>query len=189
MVYLAPFLERRRQMSTPRSERSSQTKNPDDVAVVIVAFRRILRQLRRAARKTELATGLSAAQSFVLNAVNSAPGCSLNDVAAMTMTDRTSVAAIVDRLVDDRYVTRTQASDDKRRASLGITARGQRAIRDAAPPPTTLLVDAIRALPAADRGALARTLQLLIAEMGIADEPATMLFEDDAPRRGAKKRR
>ena len=157
--------------------------------MAIDAFRRILRQLRRAARRTELATGLSAAQTFVLNAVNRAPGCSLNDVAAMTLTDRTSVAAIVDRLVDERYLTRVQSADDRRRASLTITARGQRAVREAAPPPTTLLVDAIRALSSADRAALARTLVLLTDEMGIADQPATMLFEDEAPRRGAKKRR
>jgi DNA-binding MarR family transcriptional regulator len=180
-------------MSSPRSgSRSAKASQPtklDDISVIIDAFRRILRQLRRAARKTELATGLSAAQSFVLNAVNTAPGCSLNDVAAMTMTDRTSVAAIVDRLVDERYITRTQAADDRRRASLGITARGQRAIGDAAPAPTTLLMDAIRALPVADRNALARTLSLLTEQMGIADEPATMLFEDESPHRGAKKRR
>jgi len=180
-------------MSSPRSgSRSSKATQPnkvDDIAVIIDAFRRILRQLRRAARKTELATGLSAAQSFVLNAVNGAPGCSLNDVAAMTMTDRTSVAAIVDRLVEERYITRTQAQDDRRRASLGITPRGQRAIRDAAPVPTTLLVDAIRGLPLADRNALARTLSQLTDQMGIADEPATMLFEDDGPRGRAKKRR
>jgi len=157
--------------------------------VTVDAFRRILRELRRAARKTELATGLSAAQTFVLNAVDSTPGCSLNDVAARTLTDRTSVAAIVDRLVDDRYLTRVQSPDDRRRASLGITARGQRAIREAAPPPTTLLVDAIRALPASDRSTLARTLVLLTDEMGIAHEPATMLFEDEPPRPGAKKRR
>jgi DNA-binding MarR family transcriptional regulator len=175
-------------MSSSRSK-SSKASTVDDVTIAVDAFRRILRELRRAARKTELATGLSAAQTFVLNAVDSAPGCSLNDVAARTLTDRTSVAAIVDRLVDERYLTRVQSPDDRRRASLSITARGQRAIREAAPPPTTLLVDAIRALPVSDRSTLARTLVLLTDEMGIAHEPATMLFEDEPPRRGAKKRR
>jgi DNA-binding MarR family transcriptional regulator len=161
----------------------------DDVATAVDAFRRILRELRRAARKTELATGLSAAQTFVLNAVDASPGCSLNDVAATTMTDRTSVAAILDRLLEERYVKRVRADEDRRRASLTITARGQRAMRDAASPPTTLLVDALRALPAAERAALAAGLSALTERMGIADEPAGMLFEDDRPAAKIKKRR
>jgi len=122
--------------------------------------------------------------------VSGAPGCSLNDVAAITLTDRTSVAAIVDRQVEDRYLTRGQADEDRRRASLTITARGQRAIAGAAPPPTKLLVEAIRRLPPGDRTALARGLTLLTEQMGIADEPASMLFEDDTgARRSRKKRR
>ncbi len=157
--------------------------------MAVDAFRRILRELRRAARKTELATGLSAAQTFVLNAVSAAPGCSLNDVAAATMTDRTSVAAILDKLLEERYVTREQADEDRRRASLTITARGQRAIRDAAPPPTKLLVDALRALPAAERASLTAGLSALTERMGIANEPAGMLFEDDRTTSPGKKRR
>jgi DNA-binding MarR family transcriptional regulator len=176
---------------TTSSARSSPTRRAktDDVAAAVDAFRRILRELRRAARKTELATGLSAAQTFVLNAVDAAPGCSLNDVAATTMTDRTSVAAILEKLADERYVTRAQAADDRRRASLTITARGQRAIRSAAPPPTKLLVDALRALPVAERSALAAGLSALTDRMGITDEPAGMLFEDDHAASKAKKRR
>lgn len=159
------------------------------MTTAVDAFRRILRALRRAARRTELTSGLSAAQTFVLGAVDSAPGCSLNDVAAMTMTDRTSVAAILERLVAGRYVTRTRADDDRRRASLTITARGQRAIRESAPPPTILLVEAIRALAPSDRAALSRGLSMLSEQMGIADEPAGMLFEDGRASRARKKRR
>lgn len=174
--------------STPRSSASARRGKSDDVATAVDAFRRILRALRRAARKTELTTGISAAQTFVLNAVDSAPGCSLNDVAALTMTDRTSVAAIIERLLEGRYVVRAQADDDRRRASLTITPRGQRAIREAAPPPTTLLVEAIRALSAADREGLSRGLSALTDRMGVADEPAGMLFEDERATRGKKRR-
>jgi len=174
---------------TRRSPRSRRTKTNDDVTTAVDAFRRILRELRVAARKTELATGLSAAQTFVLDAVNSAPGCSLNSVAALTLTDRSSVGAIVDRLVDERYLTRTQAQEDRRRASLKITERGRRAIREASPPPTTLLVEGIRALAPADRAALARAMVLLTEKMEIAEEPARMLFEDDGVRASARRRR
>jgi DNA-binding MarR family transcriptional regulator len=136
-----------------------------------------LRERQRVARKTELATGLAAAQTFVLNAVDGAPGCSLNGIAAPTMTDCTSVAAI-ERLVEDLYVTRSRAEDDRRRASLTIAACGRRAIRKAAPLPTKRLVDALRALSAADRDALVRGLTALSNRMGVGDQPAGMLFEE-----------
>ena len=62
-------------------------------------------------------------------------------------------------------------------------------IREAAPPPTKLLVDALRALPAAEREALSQNLLALTERMGIADEPAGLFFEDERVSRGAKKRR
>lgn len=149
-----------------------------DVEESVDAFRRILRALRRAARRTELTTGLSAAQLFVLTTVDSAPGSSMNDIAAATMTDRSSVAAIVDRLVELRHVTREQAAHDRRRAQISITARGRRAIADAAPAPTMLLIAGLQSLPPAPLRALAQSLTMLTHHMGIATEPAEMLFED-----------
>lgn len=174
---------------SPSTVPQAKRTKADDTNVAIDAFRRILRELRRAARKTELATGLSAAQTFVLNTVNRSPGCSLNDVAAQTLTDRTSVAAIVDRLLEDRYITRTQSEQDRRRVSLTITARGQRAIANAAPPPTMMLVEALKALPAVQRAALANGLAALTDQMGLAHEPAGMLFEDTGVGGAKKKRR
>jgi len=168
-------------MPTDRAAPARSTKRrvkSDDVATSVDAFRRILRELRVAARKTELATGLSAAQTFVLTAVDKTPGCSLNDIAAATMTDRTSVAAIVERLLQGKYVTRNQSDDDRRRASITITPRGQRALGAAAPPPTSLLVDGLRALSPTERATLAGGLMALTEKMGIADEPAGMLFEE-----------
>jgi DNA-binding MarR family transcriptional regulator len=149
-----------------------------DISLAVDAFRRILRALRVVARKSELATGLSAAQLFVLSAVLDAPGCSVNDIAAATMTDRSSVAAVVDRLVEDEYLTRTRADDDRRRAAISITPSGRRAIRRASPPPTALLIAALRRVNPLELDGLAHGLDALTREMGIANEPAGMLFED-----------
>ena len=151
-----------------------------EIAVAVDAFRRLLRRLRVVARQTELATGLSPAQLFVLSAVVDAPGCSVSEIARLTMTDRSSVAAIVTRLTERGYVTRQQAPDDRRRASIVITTEGRRAMRHASPPPTTLLIAGLRELPTAQLHALSGGLVSLTHSMGIADEPATMLFEDSA---------
>jgi DNA-binding MarR family transcriptional regulator len=150
----------------------------DSVAASVDAFRRILRELRLAARKTELATGLSAAQMFVLSTVIASPGCSVNDIAAATMTDRSSAAAIVDRLVEEGLVTREQSGEDKRRAVVTATARGKRAKTKAAPAPTMLLLAGLRSLSASELRTLADGLVALTKAMGIADTPPGMLFEE-----------
>ena len=158
-----------------------------NTAASVDAFRRILRELRVAARKTELATGLSAAQLFVLSAIAEAPGCSVNQIADATMTDRSSAAAIVDRLVDQGYVTREQSGEDRRRAAIEITARGRRAKKSAAPAPTTLLIAGLTRLKAPQLQGLTDGLIALTRSMGIADEPPGMLFEDARPKRRSKK--
>ena len=167
--------------------------NPD-IADAVDAFRRILRELRVVARRTELATGLSAAQMFVLSAVDGAPGCSINYLANATMTDRSSVATIVDRLVETGHVTREASGDDRRRASISLTARGRRAVATAeSPAPTTLLIEGLEKLTPTGLRELARGLAALTAQMGIADQPAAMLFEDarrePRSRRGAARHR
>ena len=158
-----------------------------EVVTAVDAFRRILRELRVAARKTELATGLSAAQLFVLSTVVAAPGSSVKDIARETMTDRSSVAAIVDRLVEERYLMRTRAGEDRRRASITITARGRRATGQAPPAPTALLVAGLGRLSTKQLRGLTRGLVALTRGMGIASQPARMLFED--AKRQAKPRR
>ncbi|MEO7085308.1 MAG: MarR family winged helix-turn-helix transcriptional regulator [Gemmatimonadaceae bacterium] len=150
------------------------------------AFRRVLRELRIAARRTELETGLSAAQMFVLTAANDSPGASLNAIAEQTMTDRSSVAAIVDRLVEQGLATRDKSGDDRRRASVAVTARGKRAMGKSAPAPTALLIAGLRALNPAELKGLSKGLIALTRGMGIAHQPPGMLFEDSKPARRAR---
>jgi DNA-binding MarR family transcriptional regulator len=167
----------------PRGTAKRQRQRPaendaDPVPTVVDAFRRILRELRVVARKSELAVGLSPAQVFVLSAVIASPGCSMNDIAEATMTDRSSVAAVVDRLAAAGMVTRALSGRDRRRASIAITARGSRAMRQAAPPPTALLLAALRHLSPEELRGLSVGLLALTREMGIAHQPAGMLFEE-----------
>ena len=174
-------------MSSTRSARATFSRTPGtaDAAIVatVDAFRRILRELRIVARQSEVATGLTSAQLFVLCAVAAAPGCSVKDVAQATMTDRSSVAAIVDRLVEEGYVKRAPSREDRRRASITITPRGRRATGRGAPAPTALLLDGLDGLESGQLRGLARGLVALTERMGIADKPAGMLFEDGARHR------
>ena len=166
-----------------------------DIADAVDAFRRILRELRVVARRTELATGLSAAQMFVLSAVDSRPW--LLDQRSREVDDDRSQLGCDHRGSARRngaHVIREASGDDRRRASIALTARGQRAVSTAeSPAPTALLIQGLETLPPARLRELARGLAALTTGMGIADQRAEMLFEDahrePRPRRGVTRLR
>lgn len=163
------------------SQKRNDARTEADVAASVDALRRILRELRLVARKSELATGLSAAQLFVLSVAAEKPAASLNEIAAATMTDRSSVAAVVDRLVENGYAVRETSPEDRRRAAIRVTALGRRAMQRAAPPPTAVLLRSVRALSPSELRGLATGLSAVSRALGVANTPAGMLFED-APR-------
>jgi len=157
------------------------------VATSLDAFRRVLRALRVAARDTLATSGLSAAQLYVLRALADDADASLSELAARTMTDRTSVKAVVDRLVAGGLVTKRTATEDRRRAAVRITPKGRTVLRGAPRPPTALLIEGLEQLDPADLRRLARGLRALTHAMHIDGERAGMLFEDE-PESGAGKR-
>ncbi len=165
---------------TSTRKRASERSPRDDLSRSARAFRRILRALRLAAQETQRSTGISAAQLFVLSALADGAPASLVDLARRTMTDRSSVSVVVDRLVAGGYATRKMSPEDRRRAAVRITTSGRAAIARAPRSPMALLLGGLQALPAARRKALARELEILIAAMGLADEPAAMFFEEAA---------
>ena len=175
--------------SRRRPEKAVTQREDADIAASVDAFRRILREIRLMARKGELSTGLSAAQTFVLSVLTERPGAAVNDLAEATLTDRSSVASVVDRLVAQGYVVREQSSSDRRRASVSITVAGRKAMKDAAsPPPTVALIRAIESLDRSEKRSLATGLTALARAMGVDHEPAGMLFEDSVHGANARRR-
>jgi DNA-binding MarR family transcriptional regulator len=162
------------------------TDRREVTAAALDGVRRVVRALRVAAGGAESATGLSAAQLYVLQAVHAAPGCSLTEVAARTMTDRTSVRAVVDRLAARGLVERRPSAADRRRVALVATPRAAAALARAPHPPTRRLLDGLDALDERDLRALARGLGALVRAMGVDAGPAAMLFEDPAPAPAAR---
>lgn len=151
------------------------------VAAAVDAMRRILRELRVAAGKTQMRAGISAAQLYVLEALSDGEEASLSDIASRTLTDRSSVAAVVERLVESDLVSRQTATADRRRAAITITRSGRAVLRRAPRPPTALLIAGLEALPDRDLEPLAEGLSALVEAMGLGDGPAGMLFEDTRP--------
>ncbi|HEY5062925.1 MAG TPA: MarR family transcriptional regulator [Gemmatimonadaceae bacterium] len=162
---------------------------PSDIASAVVSVRRLVRVLRLHDQRTHAVAGVSAAQLFVLQQLGTGGGLSLNALAERTLTDRSSVAEVVDRLQAQGWVLRQVDSTDRRRAAVRITAAGRRLLARAPEAPATALIAALTALSRPERSALAKALVRLNQALGAADEPATMLFSDDGPMRGRRRRR
>jgi DNA-binding MarR family transcriptional regulator len=152
------------------------------VSVVINHLRRLERGLRLLAREIEASTGASAAQLFVLEQLADGAGLSLGELAARTLTDRSSVSAVVDRLVSAKLVSRGESIRDRRRADIRITRAGRRALAVAPPAPTRRLIDAVASLPAHTRRQLATSLGHLNHALGFESTRPRMLFEESGPR-------
>ena len=167
------------------------------VTSILDSFRRIIRSLRVASRATEKEFGLSAAQLFVLHALAKAPALSLNEVAERTRTHQSSVSVVVQKLVERGLIARDPVPGDARRMALSLTPAASRLISNTPDAPSERLIVALERMTPASRTRLATTLERLVAELGAAGEPASMLFEEDpvataAPRRkstGAARKR
>ncbi len=154
----------------------------EELSAAVDAVRRLIRGLRLAEQRTRTATGLSAAQLFVIGGLRDADGVSLTELAQRTLTDRTSVRAVVERLERDGSVRTERDTRDRRRTLVRITATGRRRLSAAPQPPTAQLLAALRRLEPRQRRGLTSHLVALLDAMGLAEAPATMLFEEDGGR-------
>ena len=159
-----------------RKVRKVKKARPGATALVVNGVRRLDRGLRLAAREVERVTGMSAAQLFVLEQLAREPASSIGDLAARTMTDRSSVSVIVDRLAAKRLVTRVTSEGDRRRFEVRITRAGRTVLERAPTPPTDLLIAALESMPVARTRRLGEVLAALNAKLGF--EEAGMLFEE-----------
>ena len=110
---------------------SNHQERSEDVGIILDALRSIVRELRLASRETEQRVGVHGAQLHALRQLADAPSTSLTELASRTHTDISSVSVVVSRLVEQGLVARKSSDDDRRRLSLGLTARGRAVLRKA----------------------------------------------------------
>lgn len=151
-----------------------------DVTSVLNSLRRVVRAFRAMAQVAQDVLGVSGAQHFVLQKLADAPALSLNDLAARTMTHKSSVSVVVKRLVDRGYVRRRKSSADGRGIVLTLTPAGRRAIARAPDSAQTRLIAALRRLPRHDLASFARLFERFTGELGVGTLEPVMLFEDEA---------
>jgi DNA-binding MarR family transcriptional regulator len=164
-----------------KARKASKPKKADRVRAVMDSLRRIVRDLRLSARDAERTAGISGAQLFVLQTLAEDPAASLNDLAERTLTDQSSVSVVVKRLADRKLVARKPSAVDARRIELSLTAAGRRLL-DRCPEPTQArLLGALRRISADELDRLTSGLDAIVAQMGIENTDARMLFDEEAP--------
>lgn len=145
---------------------------------ILDGIRRLTRTLRESAAETQNRTGVSAAQLYVLSALQPDRSYSIGELAELTVTDRSSVSSVVDKLSARGYVKRSWAEDDRRRAEIRITRKGRNLLVSAGSAPTGRLIEAIQQLSSAEIYGLAEGLLRLQQALGIEDSDAELMFDD-----------
>lgn len=158
---------------------------------ILDAIRRLVRMLRVSDRSAQSRLGISGAQLFVLRELGKTPGLSLNELAARTRTDQSSVSVVVGRLFDAGLLTRQRDDRDARRLILNLTAEGRALMLQAPMSAQERMLEVFDAMPDAERRRFADEFEEMLRKIGASSEGAApMLFEDDvdqataAPPRG-----
>jgi DNA-binding MarR family transcriptional regulator len=163
----------------------SLAEGPDDeVHVAMNAIRRIVRALRISSRAAEKALGVSGAQLFVLQqlaegAAKSDAAPSIAQLADLTATDPSSVSVVVSRLVSRGLAARRSSKADARRAEVMITPAGRALLETAPQVVQHRMVEALVRLPPSRRQEMIVGLETVVAAMGVADQAASMFFEEE----------
>jgi DNA-binding MarR family transcriptional regulator len=184
----APVTARRRRAATSSTTTTTATDPDPDSVRAMSTLRRIVRALRLHDKSAERLLGISVAQLFVLQLLEDGRPRSLSELAGATLTDLSSVSAVVRRLVERGLVVRGVSSDDARRAALALTDEGRALLRRAPRAPQERLLGALRTLPKAQRSALADALGAVAEAMGAFEESFFFEEEDDIGRSVDRKR-
>lgn len=163
------------------SQTGAPAPEPSDATRAFDALRRLVRVLRTASpsRRGLGTPSLTSAQLLVLRTLVERPGLSLGELAERTRTTQSTVSEVVARLVESGCVRRRAAADDGRRRELTLTARGRAVVARAPRSSAERLLDALAAIPAARRRAIAAGLEEWAAAAEIDDSPARLVLEGE----------
>ena len=147
---------------------------------ILDSIRRLVRMLRVSDRQAQAELGVSGAQLFVLTELGRTPSLSLNDLAARTLTDQSSVSVVVTRLVEASLITRDRDTRDARRLVLNLTRSGRALLQKAPPVAQERLLAVFDRLADDERKQFADTFEEIVENIGGDEGPAPMLFEEDS---------
>jgi len=151
---------------------------PDEVRQILNSLRQIVRSLRVSSRSSEQRVGLSGAQLFVLQCLARQSPCSVNELAARTATDQSSVSVVVSRLVAMGHVRRTTSKTDRRSVDLSLSRSGRALLESAPEAVQDRLIAALARLPKTELKTLSRLLSRVVVGTDAAEQVPSLFFEE-----------
>jgi len=119
------------------------------------------RALEKASSHMERTLGVTAQQRLALRCVGKYPGMTAGHLAALLHVDPGTVSASLARLESKGLLERRRNPQDRRRASLGLTAKGRALDRSAEGTVEHVVARLIEVVPAADIASMVRVIQEL----------------------------
>jgi DNA-binding MarR family transcriptional regulator len=160
---------------------------PAEAREVLNALRHIVRSLRVSSRNAEQLVGLSGAQLFVLQCLARHSPCSVNELAAHTATDQSSVSVVVSRLVARGHVKRASSKIDRRRVELSLTPSGRALLWKAPEAAQDRLLVALTQLGKPDLRVLSKLLGRVVELAHVPNENPSLFFEEGPVLVGSKR--
>jgi len=133
----------------------------------VSALRSVIRAFNVITKKLERRFGMSGSQLEVLECLHQNPGLSLSDLATRSLTDQSTMSIVVGRLVDRGLVAREQVEDDRRRARLSLTPKGEAVLAEAPASVSTRLRSGFTQLAETERAALTSLLERWLNAAGL----------------------
>lgn len=174
---------------TSSARRASSRPRAAGPREVLNGFRHLVRALRVSSRDAEQAVGLSGAQLFVLQCLARQSPCSVNELAARTATDQSSVSVVVSKLVEAGCIKRVTSSIDRRKAELSLTPKGKSLLNHAPEAVQDRLLTALQELRPTELAQLSRLLGKVLTLADVDTSQVALFFEDRAPRTAEPARR
>lgn len=144
------------------------------------ALRRLVSAVRTTGAGAVAGQRLSVAQQFAIRVIGREPGLAMGDLAAATMTTRSTVSEVVVRLVDRGLVRRARDTDDQRVVRLELTPDGTTVYEQLGQTVPERLVRALAAMDPMICDMLAESLDAWVSSAGLDAEEPRMFGE---PRR------
>jgi MarR family transcriptional regulator, organic hydroperoxide resistance regulator len=149
-----------------------------EVREVLNSLRQIVRSLRVSSRAAEQRVGLSGAQLFVLSCLARQSPCSVNELAARTATDQSSVSVVVSRLVSLGHVQRTTSKTDRRSVDLTLSSSGRALLERAPEAAQDRLIASLSRLAKTELDTLARLLGKVVDGADVSQHSPSLFFEE-----------
>lgn len=150
-----------------------------ETQAILDAFRRVVRALRLNSQAVQAQCGLSGAQLFVLQKIAPGEVLSVNEIAARTNTDQSSVSVVISKLVAKKLLVRRRARDDQRKMLHSLSPTGAKLAQQSQTLVQNHLLRGIASLTQEEQTVLSALLDKVVKNAELASEPASLFLEDE----------